>query len=69
MYVYENYEYCYIDMPEEKNKILKLNHAEKSIKVSFFIGGDAESLIHITKFAINPKHSSITKINLHNACS
>ena len=32
--VFENYDYCYVEMPKEDNKILKCNHGEKSMKVS-----------------------------------
>ena len=35
--VYKNHDYCYIEMPEEGNKILKYNHGEKSIKIPFII--------------------------------
>ena len=35
--VYKNHDYCYIEMPEEDNKILKYNHGEKSIKIPFII--------------------------------
>ena len=31
-----NYDYCYVEMPEEDNKILKYNHGEKSMKKLFF---------------------------------
>ena len=33
----ENHDYCYIEMPKEVNKILKYNHGEKSMKISFSI--------------------------------
>ena len=33
--VCENYDYCYVEMPEEDNKILKYNHGEKSMKKHF----------------------------------
>ena len=41
--VCENLDYCYVEMPEEDNKILKYNHGEKSVKVLFIIYGDLES--------------------------
>ena len=31
--VCENYDYCYVGMPEEENKTLKYNQGEKSMKV------------------------------------
>ena len=38
-------DYCYAEMPNEDNKILKYNHGEKSMKVPFTIFADLESLI------------------------
>ena len=35
--VCENHDYCYVQMPEEYNKILKCNQGEKSMKVPFII--------------------------------
>ena len=42
--VCENHDYCYVEMPEEDNKILKYNHGEKSMKVPFIIYADLEPL-------------------------
>ena len=36
----ESHDYCYVEMPEEDNKILKYNHGEKSMKVPFTIYAD-----------------------------
>ena len=35
----------FVEMPEEDNKILKYNQGEKSMKVSFIIYADLESLL------------------------
>ena len=35
--VCENHDYCYVEMPEEDNKILKYNQGEKSMRVPFII--------------------------------
>ena len=35
--VCKNYDYCYVEMPKKDNKILKYNHGEMSMKVSFII--------------------------------
>ena len=43
--VCENRDYCYVEIPEEDNKILKYNHGEKSMKVPFIIYADLESLL------------------------
>ena len=41
----ENHDYCYVEMPEKDNKILKYNYGEISIKVPFIIYADIESLL------------------------
>ena len=38
--VCENHDYCYVEMPEEYNKILKYNHGEMPVKVPFIIYAD-----------------------------
>ena len=35
--VCKNHVYCYVEMPNQDNKILKYNHGEKSMKVPFII--------------------------------
>ena len=41
----ENHDYCYVEIAEEDNKILKYNQGEKSVKVPFTIYADLESLL------------------------
>ena len=41
----ENHDYCYIEMPNEDNKILKYNHGEISMRAPFIIYADLESLL------------------------
>ena len=56
--VCENHDYCYIEMPNEDNKILKYNHGEKSIKVLFLIYVALECLLEkISTCHNNPKRS------------
>ena len=43
--VCENHDYCYVEMPEEYNKILKYNQGEKSMKIPFIIYADLECLL------------------------
>ena len=43
--VCENHDYCYVEMPEEYNKILKYNKVEKFMMVPFIIYADIECLI------------------------
>ena len=42
--VCENHDYCYVEMPEECNKILKYDEGEKSMKSPFIIYADLECL-------------------------
>ena len=35
--VAEDHDYCYVEMPEKDNKLLKYNYGEKSVKVPFII--------------------------------
>ena len=62
--VCENHDYCYVEMPEKDNKILKYNQGEKSMKVPFIIYADLESLLEkMNTCHNNPEKSSTTKIN------
>ena len=64
--VCENHDYCYVEMPEENNKILKYNQGEKSMKVTFIIYADLECLLEkMNTSHNNPEKSSTTKINKH----
>ena len=55
-------------MPKEDNKISKYNHGEKSVKVSFIIYADLESLLETIITCHNSsKKLSTTKINKHAA--
>ena len=64
--VCKNHDYCYVEILEEDNKILKYNHGEKSMKVPFIICADLESLLEkMNNCHNNPKKLSTTKINKH----
>ena len=53
-------------MPKEDKKILKYNHGEKSMKVSFIVYSNLESLLEKTRSCHNnPKKSPTNKINKH----
>ena len=43
--VYENHDYCCIEMPEEDNKILKYNQGGKSMRALYVIYADLEYLL------------------------
>ena len=60
--VCENYDYWYVEMPKEDNKILKYNHGETSMKVPFIIYADLELLLeNMSTCHNNPEKSSTTK--------
>ena len=60
----ENHDYCYVEMPEKNNKILKYSYGEKSIKAPFIIYADLEYLLEKVSICHNnPEKSSTTKIN------
>ena len=65
--VCENYVYCYVEMPEEDNKILKYNHGEKFMKLPFIIYADLESLLEemSTCIVILKNHQQLKEINIH----
>ena len=64
--VCKDHDYCYVEMPNEDNRIFKHNHGEKSMKLSFVIYADLESLFErIDTCHNNPEKSSATKINKH----
>ena len=43
--VYNNHDYCYVEMPDEGDKILIYNHGEKSLKAPAIIYTDLELLL------------------------
>ena len=62
--VYENHNYCYVEMSEKDNKILKYNQGEKSMMVAFIIYADLESLLEKMNICHNsPEKLSTTKIS------
>ena len=64
--VCDSHDYCYVEMPEKDNKILKYNHGEKSMKVPLMIYADLESLLEkVNTCHNNPEKLSTTKINKH----
>ena len=64
--IYENHDYCHVEMPNEDNKIIKYNQGEKYIKLPFIIYADLECLLEkISTCNNNPEESSTTEINKH----
>ena len=67
---YENvcgdHDYCHIQLPNKENNILKHNLKEKSMKISFIIYGDFESILEkISACNNDPKKSPATKVSKH----
>ena len=64
--VFENHDYCCVEMSNEDNKILKYNHGEKSMKAPFIIYADLEFLLEkINTCYDNLEKLSTAKINKH----
>ena len=60
--VCNDHDYCYVEMPNEDNKILKYNHGEKSLKVPATIYADLECLLEKKHSCQNnPEKSSTEK--------
>ena len=59
--VFNDHDYCYVEMPNEDNKILKYNHGEKSLKALFMIYADLECLIEKIYLCQNNFEKSYTK--------
>ena len=57
----ENHCHCYVEMPEEDDKILKYNHGEKSMRAPFVIYVDLECLLE--KMSTCNNIQKTTKIN------
>ena len=43
--VWNDNDYCYVEIPNENSKTLKYNHGEKSVKAPFLIYADLECLL------------------------
>ena len=60
--VCEEHNYCYVEMPNEDNKILEYNHREKPMKVPFVLYAAWKCLLQkMTTCHNNPEKSSKIK--------
>ena len=59
--VCNDHDYCYVEMPNEDNKILKYNHGEKSLKAPFMIYADLECLLEKMHSCQNNLEKSYTE--------
>ena len=60
-----DHDYCFVEMPNEGNKILKYNHGEKSMKAPFIIYTDLECLLEKMHSCQNNFQKSYAKKNKH----
>ena len=57
-----DHDYCYAEIPNEYNKILKYDHGEKSLKALFMIYADLECLLEKMHSCQNNPEKSYTEI-------
>ena len=61
--VCNDHDYCYVEMPNEDNKILKCNHWEKSLKAPAIIYADLKCLLEKMHSCQNNLEKSCTEKN------
>ena len=59
--VCNDHDYCYVEMPNEGNKLLKYNHGEKSLKALLMIYADLECLLEKRHSCQNNNEKSYTE--------
>ena len=68
--VCNDHDYCYVEMSEKDNKILKYNNGENSMKAPFIIYADVDCFLEkMHSCQNNPEDSSTAKINLNTPSS
>ena len=64
--VWNDHDYCYVEMPNEDNKILKYNHGEKLMKAPAIIYADLKCLLEkMHSFRNDPEKSYTVKKTIH----
>ena len=65
--VCNDHDHCYLEMPNEENKILKYNYGEESLKVPAIIYADLDCLLEKMHSCQNNPEKSYTekKISIH----
>ena len=65
----KDHDYCYVEMPDKDNNILKYNSSEKYMRVPFIMYVDLVCLLkNISTCRNDPNKSSTIKINKHIPC-
>ena len=59
--VCNDHDYCYVEIPNEDNKILKYSYREKSLKAPFFISFDIIKIINFKEKEMMPLTEEETK--------
>ena len=59
--VCNNHDCCYVEMPNDNNKVLKYKHEEKSMRASLVIYADLECLIEKMHSCLNNPEKSYTE--------
>ena len=59
--VCNEHDYCYVEMPNDNNKILRFNHWEKSLKAPIMIYADLECLLEKMHSCQNNPENSYTE--------
>ena len=59
--VCDDHDYCYVEMPDEDNEILKYNHGEKSLKAPAITYSDLECLFEKMHSCQNNPEKSYTE--------
>ena len=59
--VCNDHDYCYVELPNDNNKILKYNHGEKSMRAPFVIYADLECLLEKMHSCQNNPEKSYTE--------
>ena len=63
------HDYCYVEMPDEGNKILQYNHGEKSLKAPFMFYVDLECLLEKMHSCQNNLEKSYTEKKIKHTLS
>ena len=60
-------DYCYVEMPNDNNKVLKYDHGEKSFRVPFVIYAELKCLLEKMRSCQNNPEKSYTekKLSIH----
>ena len=59
----KDHDYCYVEIPDEVNRILKYNYGGKSMKATFIVYSDLECLLKKTHSCQNNSEQSDTEKN------